>query len=64
MSKKKSFVFGALGALFTLITTAVAFVLFLGSISGPGSDTLLTASAASWLGSSCSMLGAAVGLGT
>lgn len=41
MSKRKVFVLGALGVVGTLITTLVAFVLFLGGLSGGGNETLL-----------------------
>lgn len=43
MSNLKSFAFGALGAGFTVVTSFVAFVLFLGSITGSGNDSMLTA---------------------
>ena len=42
MSKRRSFLFGALGVVGTLITTFIAFLLFLGGISGMGNETLLT----------------------
>lgn len=42
MSKRRSFLFGALGVVGTLITTFTAFLLFLGGISGMGNETLLT----------------------
>ena len=41
MSKRRAFVFGALGVVGTLITTFIAFLLFMAGISGLGNETLL-----------------------